>query len=109
MKQLHNKKGDKVETTVKQGNLAPYRSYSRAEMEAFVSDDTLPQDLFEKTQKEVAESQEKEQKLREAYNHAMEEGGKIGDKLLAKRGLKREDMSEQEIYDTFLDTHKHKP
>ncbi len=49
-----------------------------------------------------------EQKLREKFNHAIEEGGKIGDKLLAKKGLKRENMTEQQIYDIFLDTHKHK-
>ena len=63
--------------------------------------------LSEKYQKEKEDSMENEQKLREKFNHAIEEGGKIGDKLLAKKGLKRENMTEQEIYDTFLDTHKH--
>ena len=64
--------------------------------------------LSEKYQKEKEDSMDKnEQKLREKFNHAIEEGGKIGDKLLAKKGLKRENMTEQEIYDTFLDTHKH--
>lgn len=48
-----------------------------------------------------------EQKLRKKFNHAIEEGGKIGDKLLAKKGLKRENMTEQQIYDIFLNTHKH--
>jgi flagellar biosynthesis/type III secretory pathway protein FliH len=57
--------------------------------------------------KEIEENKQTEQKLREAYKNAMEEGHKIGDKLLAKKGLKRENMSEQEIYDTFLDTHHH--
>ncbi len=63
--------------------------------------------LSEVHNKEVEAKMEKEQKLRERFNHAIEEGSKIGDKLLVKKGLKRENVSEQEIYDTFLDTHKH--
>lgn len=63
--------------------------------------------LSEVHNKEVQAKMEREQKLREKFNHAVEEGGKTGDKLLAKKGLKRENVSEQEIYDTFLGTRKH--
>jgi hypothetical protein len=67
--------------------------------------------LSEIRNKEVEAKMEQEQKIREKFNNAIEEGGKVGDKilnkLLAKKGLKRENMTEQEIYDTFLDTHKH--
>lgn len=58
--------------------------------------------LSEKYQKEKELAMESEQKLKEAFKHAIEEGGKVGDKLLAKKGLKRENMTEQEIYDTFI-------
>ena len=63
--------------------------------------------LSEKYQKEKEAAMENEHKLKEIYRHAMKEGKKIGDKLLAKKGLKREDVSEQEFYDLLLDTHKH--
>lgn len=60
-----------------------------------------------KVYKEELKEEVGEQKVREAYSHAMEEGHKIGDRLLAERGLKREDLTEQQIYDLFLDIHKH--
>lgn len=58
--------------------------------------------LSEKYQKEKEINQESEQKLREAFKHAIAEGGKIGDKIIAEKGLKRENMTEQQIYDTFI-------
>ena len=64
--------------------------------------------LSEAYTRKAKDTLENEQKLRKAFNHAIEEGGKIGDKLLAKKGLKRENMTEQQIYDIFLDDHKHK-
>lgn len=64
--------------------------------------------LSETHTKNEEKAMKNEQKLRKAFNHAIGEGGKIGDKLLAKKGLKRENMTEQQIYDIFLDTHKHK-
>ena len=64
--------------------------------------------LSEAYTKKAKEALENKQKLRKAFYHAIEEGGKIGDKLLAKKGLKRENMTEQQIYDIFLDDHKHK-
>lgn len=57
--------------------------------------------LSEKYYRE-AENKEKEERVRRAYNHLMTEGKKIGDKLLAKKGLKREDVTEQQFYDLFL-------
>ena len=41
---------------------------------------------------------EKERELRKAYRRLMKEGKKIGDRLLAEKGLKREDMSEEDLY-----------
>ena len=75
-----------------------YRLLSEAEIIKVV--------LSEKYYKEIG-PMEKEQKLRQAYRHLMKEGKKIGDKLLAKKGLKREDVAEQQFYDLFLHTHKH--
>lgn len=63
--------------------------------------------LSEKYQKEKEEAMEKEQKLREVYNHAMEEGKKIGIRLMKEKGLDPKKVTDQEFYDTFLDTHKH--
>lgn len=63
--------------------------------------------LSEMYKKEKAETVVEEEKLKKAFYHAVEEGGKIGDRLLSEKGLKREDLTEQEIYDLFLDTHKH--
>lgn len=63
--------------------------------------------LSEKYQKEKDVAMEKNQEFLNAFYRAIEEGGKVGDKLLAEKGLKRENMTEQEIYDIFLDTHKH--
>ena len=63
--------------------------------------------LSEKYQEKKEETMEKEQKLREAYNHAMEEGKKVGIRLMKEKGLDPKKVTEQEFYDTFLDTHKH--
>ena len=45
---------------------------------------------------------EKEQKIREAFKYALEEGGKRGDELLAQMGIKRENMTEQQLYDAVF-------
>lgn len=63
--------------------------------------------LSEKYLKE-AEAIEKEEKLKKAWEHLKVEGKKIGDRMLAEKGLKREDVTEQQFYDLFLDDHKHK-
>src|SRR3989344_1221438 len=63
--------------------------------------------LSEKYLKEAA-AIEKEEKLKKAYASLMKEGKKIGDRMLAEKGLKREDGTEQQFYDLFLDDHKHK-
>lgn len=64
--------------------------------------------LAEKYTKELVKSKEKDEEIKKAYKHAMAKGKKLGDKLLAEKGLKREDVTEQQFYDLFLDTHKHK-
>src|SRR5689334_18827154 len=63
--------------------------------------------LSEKYKKEIEENSEKEKELREAYNHAMKEGKKVGIQLMKKKGLDPEKVTEQQFYDLFLDTHKH--
>jgi hypothetical protein len=54
----------------------------------------------------MALSEKYQEEIENAYNHLMTEGKKIGDKLLAKEGLKREDVTEQQFYDLFLNDHK---
>ena len=62
--------------------------------------------LSEKYYREV-EPKKKEQDIKRVWKELKIEGKKLGDKLLAKRGLKREDVTEQQFYDLFLDDHKH--
>jgi hypothetical protein len=52
--------------------------------------------------KELEAKMEKEQKIREAFRVALEEGGKRGDEILADMGVKRENMTEQEIYEAIF-------
>lgn len=63
--------------------------------------------LSEKYLKE-AEAIEKEQRVKKAWEYLKVEGKKIGDRMLAEKGLKRADVTEQQFYDLFLDDHKHK-
>lgn len=62
--------------------------------------------LFFNEKEESKEKQAKEKRVKEAYARLMKEGKKIGDRLLKEKGLKRENLSEQEIYDLFFDDHK---
>lgn len=64
--------------------------------------------LSEKYYNELENSVGKEQKLRDAYNHAMVEGKKVGIRLMKEKGLDPKKVTDQEFYDTFLDTRKHK-
>lgn len=52
--------------------------------------------LSEVHNREMGDKLEREQKLREAFKRAVEEGGKRGDELLAQKGIKRENMTEQQ-------------
>lgn len=76
-----------------------YRLLSEAEIIKMV--------LSERYSKEAEKSIDKEQRIRDAWERLKVEGKKIGDKLLAKKGLKREDVTEQQFYNLFLDDHKH--
>lgn len=58
-------------------------------------------------EKEREESLKKEHKLRKAYKHLMKEGKKLGIKLMKEKGLDPNNVSEQQFYDLFLDTHRH--
>lgn len=53
------------------------------------------------------ETMKKEQELRKAYTHAMEEGRKTGDRMMREKGLDPKKVTEQQFYDIFLDEHKH--
>lgn len=63
--------------------------------------------LSEKYLKE-AEAIEKEERVKKAWERLKVAGKKIGDRMLAEKGLKREDVTEQQFYDLFFDDHKHK-
>jgi len=53
--------------------------------------------LSEKYHREV-EPTKKEQDIKRVWKELKIEGKKLGDKLLAERGLKRKDMSEEDLY-----------
>ncbi len=62
--------------------------------------------LSEVHNKEVEDKMEHEQKVREAFYQAIEEGSKIGDKYLAEKGINRDNMSEQELYEAVFESPK---
>lgn len=82
-------------------------SYLRNRYSLLSEAEILKLALSEKYQKEREEAMEKEQILRGAYNHAMEEGKKVGIRLMKEKGLDPKKVTEREFYDTFLDTHRH--
>lgn len=82
-------------------------SYLQDKYQLLSEADIIKLALSEKYNKEKEETLEKDQRVRDAYVHLMAEGKKIGDKLLAKKGLKREDVTEAQFYELFLNTHKH--
>lgn len=55
--------------------------------------------LSEKYSKEVEDDLE----IKSSYNRFMAEGKKLGDKILKKKGLKRQDLSEEEFYNKIID------
>lgn len=79
-------------------------SYLRQKYQLLSEADIIKLALSEKYHKEKAESSD--EALREAYYHAMDEGKKIGDKLIREKGLDPEKVTEQEFYDLFLNPHK---
>ncbi|OGE65084.1 hypothetical protein A3I48_01375 [Candidatus Daviesbacteria bacterium RIFCSPLOWO2_02_FULL_36_7] len=82
-------------------------SFLRSKYQLLSEADIIKLALSEKYQEEKEETMEKERKLREAYNHAMEEGKKVGIKLMKGKGLDPKKVTEQQFYEIFLDTHKH--
>lgn len=48
------KEGNRVVIEPRQENLAPYRVYSTAEIDAFLKEDTLPQSLLEKVERDLS-------------------------------------------------------
>lgn len=63
--------------------------------------------LSEIYKKEQEANIEKDQKVKKAYIYAMEEGKKVGIRLMKEKGLDPKKVTEQEFYDIFLDNHKH--
>src|SRR3954451_4802565 len=63
--------------------------------------------LSEMYKKEQSMSSEDDRALHACFNRAIEEGGKVGDKILAEEGLAREQLSDQQVYDSVLYRHKH--
>ena len=57
--------------------------------------------------RKTEETLDNEQKLRKAYANVMEEGRKIGDRIMRKKGLDPKKVTEQQFYDIFLNDHKH--
>ncbi len=51
--------------------------------------------------------QPQNQDIKQAWKKLKSEGKKLGDKLLAEKGLKREDVTEQQFHDLFLNDHSH--
>ena len=82
-------------------------SYLRIKLSLLSEAEIIKLALSEKYQKDIEENMEKEKKLREGFEHAMEEGKKVGIRLMKEKGLDPDKVTEQEFYDTFLDTHKH--
>lgn len=48
------KEGNRLVIEPQQGNLAPYRVYSRSEIDAFLKEDAVPQELLEKVEKDLS-------------------------------------------------------
>lgn len=77
---------DEVLASLKQ----KYRLLSEAEIIKVV--------LSEKYSRELIKPKKRDQHIKRAWEELKIEGKKLGDKLLAKKGLKREDMSEEDLY-----------
>lgn len=77
---------DKVLASLKR----KYRLLSEAEIIKAV--------LSDRYYKEIQEFSGKEQYIKRAWKELKIDGKKLGDKLLAKKGLKRKDMSEEDLY-----------
>jgi hypothetical protein len=65
--------------------------------------------LSEVHNQELEVKMEKEQKIREAFMYAVKEGGKRGDEILAEMGIKRENKTEQQLYDAVFKKSKRSP
>jgi len=82
----------------KTNELEKVLSYLRNKYRLLSEAEIIKVALSEKYYKEMAESLDKDQHIRRAWEELKIEGKKLGDKLLAKKGLKREDMSEEDLY-----------
>lgn len=59
--------------------------------------------LSERYHEETKTTMENEIQFRKMYAELKAEGKKLGDKLLKQKGLKREDVTEEEFYSIILD------
>lgn len=77
-------------------------SYLRSKYHILSEAEILKLALSEKYYREIS-TVETEQQFRKLYAELKSEGKKLGDKLLAKKGLKRKNVSEEEFYNKILD------
>ena len=77
-------------------------SYLRSKYSVLSEAEILKLALSEKYYREIS-SVETEQQFRKLYQDLKIEGKKLGDKLLAKSGLKRKNVSEVEFYNKVID------
>ncbi|MBI2327849.1 hypothetical protein HYU92_06030 [Candidatus Curtissbacteria bacterium] len=77
-------------------------AYLRSKYNVLSEAEILKLALSEKYYREIS-SVETEQQLRKLYRDLKSEGKKLGDKLLAKKGLKRKNVSEAEFYSKVIE------
>src|SRR3989338_9005492 len=76
--------------------------YLRGKYNVLSEAEILKLALSEKNYREISNI-ETEQQFRKLYRHLKSEGKKLGDKLLAKKGLKRKNVSELEFYSKIIE------
>lgn len=81
-------------------------SYLREKLSLLSEAEIIKLALSEKYAKEQ-EDIERQQNVKNVYEHAMKEGKKLGDKMIREKGLDPQKVTEEQFYDLFLDDHKH--
>lgn len=72
-------------------------SYLRGKYRLLSEAEIIKVALSEKYYKEI-DSTEKDQRIKQLFGKLTVEGKKLGDKFLERKGLKREDVTEEEFY-----------
>lgn len=84
-------------------------SYLRSKYQLLSEAEIIKLALSEKyvKEKEDIADAEKDQEIRQAWEHLKKEGKKLGHKLMRQKGLDPKKVSEQQFYNIFLDDHRH--